>query len=302
MSCIGVNYLLRFRKSEFFGEIARNSGNGNAFLSGVSVQAVPELSFAVLYRYFEPQYYSPYATAFSQNTQPSNEYAVYFGIEISPIKKFKINAYADFFRFPFLKYKVSAPSKGKNYFIESAYFLSEDIDLSARYTFIAKQEDAAAFAPNPPALADINLQKARFIISYKLTPSLRLRNRIEFTDYNKQTEKIQYGYYFSQDLSWISMDNKYTLAGRYAFFQTDGWESRIYTYENDMLYSYSIPALSGKGIRAYLMLRYRPIQNVNIWLRYSTTFYSDRETIGSGQTQINGNHKSDAGLQVIVKF
>jgi hypothetical protein len=302
LNSAGLNYTLRFRKSEFFGEIARNSFSGNALLCGVSLQAAPELSVAMLYRYFQPQYCSSYAAAFSQNTQPSNENGLYFGIEFIPARKLKINAYADFFRFPFPKYKISAPSSGKNYFIESTYIISDDMDLSARYSLISRQEDATAIAPNPPALACTNVQKTRFVITYKLSNSFSLRNRVELSNYAKPSENIQKGYYFSQDISWISNDKKYTLAGRYAFFHTDGWESRIYTYENDILYSYSIPALSGKGIRAYIMLRYHPKQNLYVWFRYATTIYSDRELIGSGPTQINGNQKSDAGLQVMIKF
>jgi hypothetical protein len=302
LNCVGLNYTLRFRKSEFFGEIARNSFAGNALICGASLQAAPELSLAILYRYYEPQYCSSYAAAFSQNTQPSNENGLYFGVEFIPVQKLKVNAYADFFSFPFPKYKVSTPSSGKNYFIESTFYVSDNIDLSARYSAIIKQEDVTAIAPNPPSLANIKSKKARLVFSYKVTPSVSLRNRIEYSKYEKQSEISQDGYYFSQDLSWISADYKYTLAGRYAFFHTDGWESRIYTYENDILYSYSIPALSGKGIRTYLMLRYRPAQNVIIWIRYATTIYSDREIIGSGPSQINGNKKSEAGLQVIIKF
>jgi len=48
----------------------------------------------------------------------------------------------------------------------------------------------------------------------------------------------------AQDLGLqISKDSCHTLA-RYCIYNTDDWDSRIYLYENDLLYSFSIPAFS----------------------------------------------------------
>ncbi len=300
--CGSFNYLIRFRKIELFGEEARNSMHGNAFSNGMAFQLIPELSLALLYRYFEPQYFSPYANAFAQNSQPSNENGLYAGIEFVPIDKIKINAYADFFNYPFFKYRISEPSSGTNYFFEITYEPSDNISLSSRYSALQKQEDGNTIEPNPPALENVSLQKVRFHAVYKISTSVELRNRLELVYYNKHNSPKQNGYLLFQDIIWKPEKIRLSLVARYAIFETGGYESRIYSYESDVLYSYSIPAYSGKGARAYLMLHYHPFKQTDIWLRYGTTIYSDREIISSGPTEIDGNRKSDAGVQVITRF
>jgi hypothetical protein len=61
-------------------------------------------------------------------------------------------------------------------------------------------------------------------------------------------------------------------------------------------------ALSGKGSRAYLMLRYHTLKYFDLSLRYSTVIYSDKNMIGTGPETINGNQKSDISIQGIMRF
>ncbi|MBO7522924.1 MAG: hypothetical protein J6T30_03620, partial [Bacteroidales bacterium] len=56
---------------------------------------------------------------------------------------------------------------------------------------------------------------------------------------------------------------------RSCIFKTEDWDSRIYLYENDLLYSYSIPALSGEGYRNYMMIKYSIGQTADIRVKYS---------------------------------
>lgn len=300
--CGSVNYLFRYRKIEVFGEAAKNSMNGIAFLNGLSFQIIPELSFALLYRNFEPEYFSPYAKAFSQNSQPSNEKGLYTGLELVPINNVKISAYADFFKYPYLKYRVSEPSAGSNYFIETTYEPSENISLSTRYSYLQKMEDGATSGPNPPVLANITLKRTRFQTAYKISPNIELRNRLELVYYGKENTPKQNGYLIYQDIVWKPEHIHFTLTARYAIFETGGYESSIYAYESEALFSYSIPAYSGKGTRFYLLLRYHPLKHMDLWIRYSSTIYSDREIISSGPGEIDGNTKSDVGAQMIIRF
>ena len=82
------------------------------------------------------------------------------------------------------------------------------------------------------------------------------------------------------------------------YFETDDYNSRIYAYENDVLYSFSIPAFSDKGIRYYFNLNYDPGKKLSIWLRWAQTIYRNRITVGSGLDEIQGNKKTELKLQV----
>ena len=54
--------------------------------------------------------------------------------------------------------------------------------------------------------------------------------------------------------------------------------NRIYLYEHDVLYAFSIPATYGLGGRAYFCLRWQIIKQLALYLRVSETVYSDLRT------------------------
>ena len=89
---------------------------------------------------------------------------------------------------------------------------------------------------------------------------------------------------------------------RLQYFQTDDYNSRLYAYENDVLYSYSIPVFYEKGYRYYLNVNYDITRKLSIWARIAQTINPDRETVGSGLDEINGNRKTEVKLQVIYRF
>lgn len=92
------------------------------------------------------------------------------------------------------------------------------------------------------------------------------------------------------------------MKGRIAFFSTDDYDSRIYAYENDVLYAVSLPAYYGKGFRTYLIARYGINRNLDLWLRFARTQLNNATSIGSGTDQINAPHKSDLKAQVRYRF
>jgi hypothetical protein len=90
---------------------------------------------------------------------------------------------------------------------------------------------------------------------------------------------------------------------RFALFQTDSYDSRIYAYENDVQGYYSIPSYYYRGSRFYVMMNYNITQNIELWLRYSQTFYDNQNVISPGSlTEIDGNTKSEIRAQAMFKF
>jgi hypothetical protein len=89
---------------------------------------------------------------------------------------------------------------------------------------------------------------------------------------------------------------------RLQYFNTDGYNSRIYAYESDVLYSYSVPAFFGTGFRYYFNLQYDVFRKGSLWLRWSKTVYSHQQTIGSGLTSIDGNTRSEFKCQASYRF
>ena len=113
---------------------------------------------------------------------------------------------------------------------------------------------------------------------------------------------MQLGFLAYQDLVFRKLGSPLQLTGRICLFDTDDYDARIYAYENDVLYAYSVPAFSDQGMRLYAIARYTVTRGIDIWLRYAQTYYTKLNVIGSGLDEINGNTKSEIKAEVRFKF
>jgi hypothetical protein len=98
------------------------------------------------------------------------------------------------------------------------------------------------------------------------------------------------------------MMKRYSGSIRLQYFETEGYDSRLYAYENDVLYSFSIPVFYDRGIRYYLNFNYGITRSITCWLRWAQTIYKDKATIGSGLDEIEGNKKTEVKLQFQFQF
>src|SRR5690606_2902362 len=106
------------------------------------------------------------------------------------------------------------------------------------------------------------------------------------------------GYLIYQDVIYKALNSPLTFSFRYAFFDAESFDARLYAYENDVLYFFSIPAFFGRGTRAYITAKYTVSRKVDVWLRLSQTYYYDRDEIGSGLDLIEGNTRSEVRVQL----
>jgi hypothetical protein len=106
-----------------------------------------------------------------------------------------------------------------------------------------------------------------------------------------------YGLLLSQGVQLQPIESL-RIDARAAVFDTDGYESRIYTYEHDLLYSFSVPVLYGRGQRSYVLFQYEPVSSLTIEAKYGVTWYPHRKTIGSGLNETEGNRSRELRFQL----
>ena len=146
-------------------------------------------------------------------------------------------------------------------------------------------------------------QYLRMHLSNKVHRNLELRNRIEFS-LNKTSSATGHqsrGFLIYQDFIYKSLRLPLSFTARACYFDADDFNSRIYAYENDILYSFTIPAFYNQGFRYYLNLRYR-IKGLTLEARFEQTRYRDVDTISSGNELIDRNTKSRIKVQCRFAF
>jgi len=89
---------------------------------------------------------------------------------------------------------------------------------------------------------------------------------------------------------------------RFQYFETGGYDSRIYAFENDVMYSFSIPVFYDKGFRYYINTNYDVNKKCTAWIKWERTFYTNKTLIGSGLDEIKGNKKSGIRVELLYKF
>lgn len=115
-------------------------------------------------------------------------------------------------------------------------------------------------------------------------------------------EKHEGGYLLYQDLMYSSLQTNLKAQFRFAYFDTDSYNTRIYAYENNVLYGYSFPALYDRGFRSYLNLNWKPFTLITLYLKAGLTYYPDKSTISSSLTQVNDNKLFDLSFQIRIKL
>jgi len=299
-SNLGSDFQFMLKDVTFFGEGAISQNHGKAFISGMLFNLSSQINMALIYRNYERNYQATYNSAFGENTNNANEHGFYIGTTIYPYAKWRLSGYYDLFTFPWLKYGVYAPSKGSDYLIEAGYSPNRQVNMYVRYRQKIKPANIPTTIPSViEGIEDVTTTKIRFHIAYKVSQTLELRNRVEWLTYQKYP-KNENGFIIYQDLIYNPLKIPLTFSARYCIFDTDSYDSRLYEYENDVLYAFSIPAFYDKGTRFYLNVKYSVNKRIDLWLRFGQTYYSNINTISSGLTQINGKTKSEVKLQIRI--
>ena len=300
---IGVDYNFIFRNFNFFGEEALSANGGRAFLNGVLVSLDPRLSLTVLHRYYQRNFQNLLSNGFAENTTAANEKGLYAGIVAKPSPKFTLTAYYDRFEFPWLKYQVNSPSQGNDYMAQLNYTPSKRFDAYVKIRTRSKFKNTSASIDDIDFIVPYAQTNYRINTSFSILPSVKLKNRIEMVDYKVDDGKTQKGFLIYQDITYNKLGSKFSASMRYALFQTDSYDARLYAYENDMPGAYSIPAYYDRGSRFYLLLDYNVTRRIEVWLRYAQTVYDNKKVISEGSlTEIRGNTKSEIKAQVRFKF
>lgn len=297
----GTDFTVTWKSLVLFSEISGSDNGSKAFIGGLRSEEAGDHGFTIFYRSYDKEYHNFFSSAWSQNPECRNERGYYSALWIKPIAGWIISAGADIYRFPWIKYRTNAPSTGKDYFIRSEVGFNQQILLTAKYTLKESsynKSDQLSQLDYPVPGIKHNL---RFELSYSPSVSLKFKDRLDLT-FNEASTAITNGFMIYHDMVYHKEGSPVQFYFRYLLFDTDTYNDRIYTYENDLLYSWSVPSFSGKGSRFYSMVKFDVGIHTSLWLKYSLTSYSGRNTIGTGNEESNGNKRSEIKMQVVVKI
>lgn len=299
---VSVDYLLKNKRIKFYGETALSANGSMATLNALQLTPASYFSFLLLYRYYGVRYQAFFGNAFAQNTSVQNEQGMYAGLQWTPFARWKLSAYADVFRFPWLKYGIDAPSAGCEYMLQADYNPSKNNSFSVRYKYRQKEKNSAVEKETTLQIQPYTQQRLRFQFIYTPSSSFLLRTSADGVYYQEEKGNRSIGWMIAQSAGWKPGALPVQADLYMAYFHTDDFNSRISSYEKNILYAFNMPSFYGKGMRLSFSFRWNILKIASVSAKLAHTYYSDRNVIGTDTEEINGSGKTDLYMLLQYKF
>ena len=185
---------------------------------------------------------------------------------------------------------MSFPSDSWDYLLAGSY-TQGPWTFAARYRLRQKQRDNE----EKSALETRWEQRARLSANYQ-AKQWNAKTQVDFSHVGNEQ-----GWMVSQNVG-VQWGKRWRMNALVAWFKTDGYDTRIYTYERGMLYTYSFPSFSGHGMRLAFLGRADVSSRLMLMAKLSTTHYFDRDVIGTGYQRIDSPTMTDLEIQLKWKF
>jgi hypothetical protein len=297
----GADYGYVMHKMSLFGEVSASRNGAIAQIHGVNAALHARISLSVIYRDYAPDFQNLFANGLSESNT-ANERGLFTGFRFLLKSHWTASGYIDLFSYPWLRYRVNKPTTGNDLLVQIDHTPSTKFSTSFRFRQKTKQINYAVETTGIDPMMDYRKSSLRVHLGYEVSPLIVLANRMEYVISVNETGYRATGYLFFQDVSIALEQMPVRLFFRYAMFDTDTYDERIYAYENDVLYAFSVPAYYYKGSKTAFMVRYALHDKINLWFRLSHLFFNNRDQVGSGLDLIDGNQKTEIKIQVQVRI
>ncbi len=251
----------------WFGEAAVDINNETALLSGIQIGLDRKTDMSIVYRRYDVGYRTLYNNVFGTSRRPENEEGIYFGIRTQLAKRWMLQGFADLYVHPFARFRSSRPTANQDGLIRVTYEKRRKYNVYVQLRHRDNERDLSRSESGTLRTIDPFVRtSARIQGQVQMSKVVTLRARVEFARTSSEGE-ISEGTVVYQDLILKPAKFPVSLTARVALIDTDDYESRIYAYENDLLYRFRIPAYYGTGYRGYVNLRWRASRKLTAELR-----------------------------------
>ena len=297
---MGLHYLYRKKKYTFSGETAIGANGSMATTNFLQIQPASSVGLMLAYRYFPYQYHALFGRTFSEASGVQNESGFYMGLHLKGFRSWEFRGYIDFFRFPWLKYGIDAPSDGKDILLQINYKPSTSLSSYIRYKF--KTKDKNITGNSSRTVEPYSQHRFRYQLEAHPGKEFSFTFLFDYNLYNNPALSPATGWSISQTFGYRPGKSLARLNAGISYFQTTNWDARIVILEKNVPSTPYYYTYYGNGIRNFGMLELELCNKVSIFAKVSTTRYFNQETISSGLELIKCSYRTDFNGVVRWKF
>ncbi|MDZ7737527.1 MAG: hypothetical protein U5K32_00345 [Bacteroidales bacterium] len=265
-----IDYAYLFRNSQLFGEFAVSNGVKTAFLQGVSLNPEGMVRCNVLYSRVSRGYNSFHGKSPGGRTfnKFNSSLLANIGAEILPGLRFSAGFLSDKDLW-YNNISGDFPSSMK-YLLRIRLQPAGPSGIISLTADLRHQAGEKALTPLRGVKKSIPFEKSNLRFSMESQPSdrLSLRTRIEKVVIDGSEDR---GLLCYQSASYLFSRISLEIRGRVTVFSTGSYDTRIYAWEDDLLYNPYIRALYSDGSRSYLMIVFKPSKMMALRLKYAVS-------------------------------
>lgn len=231
----GVNFFGTAGSLRLFGEAALDAGGAPAVVAGLHWNPSYNFETSLVARAFSPAYIATHAADGSYN-KIGGSFAMKY---INEGWKFNLNAEYNYF--PWYKYNSPAGESVFKGRMILSWTSGQGLNVFTQLGYSGRI-------------------KGRLHLSIPFG-SVKVSTRLDATSGG-------YAFFVEPEVGFA----KIRAAARMTWFDTDGWDSRIYLYEKGIPQSFGSTVYYGKGIGEYIVLKYSPNRYFNLWFKFQQDY------------------------------
>jgi hypothetical protein len=260
-----------------------------ALMAGTHIRLTSGVETGLVYRNYPPNYSSFYGLAFGERKgEPEDETGLYFGIRLRSRSRYLLEAYGDLFRLGNIGRRPGLPAIGADYMVLMELPLPNRGTFEIRLRQKRKEEFIIREIQSNHHRESFtqSRKQLRGTVTILHRKNLRIRVRFEYISVSLPERLNQTGNLILSEIRWHPLP-VVTLESRYALFDTDSFDSRLYIFEYDAPGRMRSVQLLGQGSAFSIAIRLSK-GPVSVSIKYSELFRADQNTISSGFQQIDG--------------
>ena len=284
----------------------------------------PNSQLSLIQRYYGKYYYSPYASAYGENSHVQNESGITLQWDADRLGPIALRTFFDFFYSPWPRYTMTRYSTGWEGLLQATYVPRRGRSLQLRYTVKSKEtRDRRTYSHRLRATYAHDFTRCwsasltAFLHRYH-EPSLTGPSQNEPSQNSESSSSN--GFAIAPRADYTSPSQRLRFSVFAILFHTDDYNSRLYLYEPSLMQTFGIQQLYGHGQRLAATLRLRSADGSSRsypsdlssrssrrhslrWtaqIKAGVTHYTDRSQISSGPLLIDSPWKAD--IQILLRL
>jgi hypothetical protein len=292
LSAVGSDMGLRCGGLTLFGELAGQHRGGVGRVTGAIVDGKP-LRVVVLERFFNRRFFRP-ERGFASGSE-ANETGITATLRANLGPGTTLALLRDVSRHPGPRHLERLPTVGQ----ESAGLLThqfgDGLELFLQWSASSEEQNVAGEGSGTIGL--VRAFASRAIVRWEVRPDLGIEVRYSMRRVRPPASPgPQVGDALSGALTWKGKNGD-LISMRFTDFYTDSYDSRIYQRERNLSGTSSGLALSGSGVRDYVLVRKTFGRHVALSGRFATTHKYGVSSLGTDLDARPGDTECEYSLQ-----